>query len=68
MTLELALAGLGVGAIAALSGLGLLATYRLTGVFNLAFGAIGMITAFLLWQQVRIWHWPTAPRKMIWRD
>lgn len=60
LTLELALAGLGVGAIAALSGLGLLATYRLTGVFNLAFGAIGMIIAFLLWQQVRIWHWPTA--------
>ena len=60
LTLELALAGLGVGAIAALSGLGLLATYRLTGVFNLAFGAVGMIIAFLLWQQVRIWHWPTA--------
>ncbi len=60
LALELALAGLGVGAIAALSGLGLLATYRLTGVFNLAFGAVGMIIAFLLWQQVRMWHWPTA--------
>ena len=57
LTIELALAGLGVGAIAALSGLGLLATYRLTGVFNLAFGAIAMMTAFVMWQQVRVWHW-----------
>ena len=42
LTLELALAGLGIGSIAALAGLGLLVTYRLTGVFNLAFGAIAM--------------------------
>lgn len=60
LTLELALAGLGIGSIAALAGLGLLVTYRLTGVFNLAFGAIAMATAYLMWQQVRIWHWPLA--------
>ena len=60
LTLELALAGLGIGSIAALAGLGLLVTYRLTGVFNLAFGAIAMATAYLLWQEVRIWHWPLA--------
>ncbi|MCU1392629.1 MAG: inner-rane translocator [Ilumatobacteraceae bacterium] len=65
LTLDLALAGLGVGAIAALSGLGLLATYRLTGVLNLAFGAVGMIVAFLLWQEVRVWHWPTAPAAVL---
>ncbi|MCU1390384.1 MAG: ABC-type transporter, integral rane subunit [Ilumatobacteraceae bacterium] len=57
VTIELALAGLGIGSIAALSGLGLLATYRLTGVFNLAFGAIAMLVAFTMWQQVRVWHW-----------
>lgn len=60
LTLELALAGLGIGSVAALAGLGLLVTYRLTGVFNLAFGAIAMATAYLLWQEVRIWHWPLA--------
>ena len=60
LTLELALAGLGIGSIAGLSGLGLLVTYRLTGVFNLAFGAIAMGVAYLLWQEVRIWHWPLA--------
>lgn len=60
LTLELALAGLGIGSIAALAGLGLQVTYRLTGVFNLAFGGIAMATAYLLWQQVRVWHWPVA--------
>ncbi|CAB4869885.1 unannotated protein [freshwater metagenome] len=60
LTLELALAGLGIGSIAALAGLGLLVTYRLTGVFNLAFGAIAMAAAYLLWQAVRVWHWPLA--------
>ena len=44
---DLAVAGLGTGAVAALSGLGVLATYRVTGVLNVAFGAIGMIGAYL---------------------
>jgi branched-chain amino acid transport system permease protein len=60
LTLDLALAGLGIGSIASLSGLGFLVTYRITGVFNLAFGATGMAVAFLLWQQVRVWHWPVG--------
>jgi branched-subunit amino acid ABC-type transport system permease component len=58
LTLELAVAGIGIGAVAALSGLGLLVTYRATGVFNLAFGAIAMICAYLLWQTVQQWGWP----------
>ena len=58
LTLELAIAGIGIGAVAALSGLGLLVTYRATGVFNLAFGAIAMICAYLLWQTVQQWGWP----------
>jgi branched-chain amino acid transport system permease protein len=57
---DLALAGVGVGAVAALAGLGLLVTYRATGVFNLAFGAIAVLTAYLLWQEVRVWGWPLA--------
>ena len=60
LTVELALAGLGIGSIASLAGLGLLVTYRLTGVFNVAFGAIAMVNAYLLWQQVTIWHWPVG--------
>lgn len=60
VALELALAGVGVGAAAALAGLGLLVTYRTTGVFNLGFGAIAVLAAYLLWQAVRVWHWPLA--------
>ena len=58
LTLDLALAGLGIGAVAALAGLGHLVTHRLTGVFNLAFGAIAMFIAYLFWWAVRIEHWP----------
>ena len=57
---NLALAGLGIGAVAALAGLGVLVTYRATGVFNLAFGAIAMVAAYLQWQMVTRWHWPVG--------
>src|SRR5207302_7307735 len=58
-----ALAGLGLGAIAALSGVGVLVTYRATGVFNVAHGAIAMIAAYLFWQLGDRWglpHWLAA--------
>ncbi len=55
---NLAFAGLGIGCVAALIGIGLIATYRLTGVFNLGFGSIAMLVAYLLWQMVTQWHWP----------
>lgn len=61
LTLDLALAGLAVGAIAALAAVGLITSYRATGVFNLGFGALAMVIAFLLWQQVRVWGWPVVP-------
>lgn len=57
---QLAIAGLGIGAVAGLSGLGVIATYRVTGVLNVAFGAIGMMGAFLLRAAVREWGMPTA--------
>lgn len=60
LTLNLALAGLAVGSIASLSGIGLLITYRATGVFNLAHGSIAMFIAYLVYQAVDVWHWPTA--------
>lgn len=60
LLLDLALAGIGIGAIAALAGLGLLVTHRLTGVFNLAFGAIAMFVAYLFWWTVTVQGWPIA--------
>lgn len=56
LALNYAFAGLGLGAIAALSGVGLIITYRATGVFNIAQGAIAMISAYVFWQLVHVWH------------
>jgi branched-chain amino acid transport system permease protein len=58
ITIDLALAGVAVGAVAALAGLGVLVTYRTTGVFNMASGGMAMIVAYALWQMVTVWHWP----------
>ncbi len=59
LALDYALAGLGLGAIAALSGVGLLVTYRTTGVFNIGHGAIAMIAAYLYWQLSDGWGLPS---------
>lgn len=65
LVLGLALAGIGVGAIAGLAGLGLLVTYRVTGVFNLAFGAVAMFAAYVLWWLVRVQQWPTSAAAVV---
>jgi branched-chain amino acid transport system permease protein len=57
---QLALAGIASGSIAALSGLGLVLTYRATGIFNFAHGAVAMLVAYLLWQTHVGWGWPLA--------
>ena len=58
LTLQLAAAGLASGSIAALSGIGLLITYRATGVFNLAHFTIGLFAAYVLWQLNGVWGVP----------
>jgi branched-chain amino acid transport system permease protein len=58
LAVDYALAGLGLGAIAALSGVGLLVTYRATGVFNVAHGAVAMVAAYLFWQLADQWGLP----------
>jgi branched-chain amino acid transport system permease protein len=58
LALDYALAGLALGAIAALSGVGMLVTYRMTGVFNVAHGAIAMIAAYVFWQLTDEWGVP----------
>jgi branched-chain amino acid transport system permease protein len=59
LALNYAFAGLALGAIAALSGAGLILTFRATGVFNIAQGAIAMMSAYLFWQLSHGWHVPT---------
>ncbi|MFG2837323.1 ATP-binding cassette domain-containing protein [Streptomyces zaomyceticus] len=58
LTYELTLAGLAVGSAAALTGIGLVVTYRATGVLNLAHGAVAMICAYVLRQLVVVEGWP----------
>jgi branched-chain amino acid transport system permease protein len=57
---QLALAGIASGSIAALSGLGLVLTYRATGIFNFAHGAVAVFVAYILWQSSVGWGWPVA--------
>ncbi|MCK9920184.1 MULTISPECIES: branched-chain amino acid ABC transporter permease [Microbacterium] len=45
-------AGLVIGSVYALSGVGVLVLYRTTGVLNFAHGAIGALAAMLLWQLI----------------
>lgn len=49
--------GLAVGAIYALSGVGLVVLYRSTGVLNIAYGAIGALGAMVAWQ-LEQWKYP----------
>ena len=53
--------GLGVGAVYALSGVGLVVLYRSSGVLNFAFGAIGATGAYVAWSALdREWPLPLA--------
>lgn len=62
---QLALAGIASGSIAALSGLGLVLTYRATGIFNFAHGAVAVFVAYILWQTSIGWGWPLAPAAIL---
>ncbi|MEV6385022.1 branched-chain amino acid ABC transporter permease/ATP-binding protein [Streptomyces sp. NPDC051773] len=61
LTYDLTLAGLSVGSAAALTGIGLIVTYRATGVLNFAHGAIAVVCAYLLRQFTVEWGWPLWP-------
>lgn len=55
---DLFIDGIARGGVFALAGLGLVLTYKATGVFNFAYGAIGALVAFVLWQLHAGWGWP----------
>jgi len=52
-------AGLGVGAVYALSGVGLVVLYRSSGVLNFGFGALGAVGAHVAWSALEH-EWPLA--------
>jgi branched-chain amino acid transport system permease protein len=51
-------AGLALGGVYSLSGVGMVVLYRTTGVLNLAFGAVGAMGAFIAWSLVNTFGWP----------
>ena len=50
-------AGVVTGSIYAVTASGLVVTYKSTGVFNFAHGAVGMVMAYLYWQFWQGWGW-----------
>ena len=57
---RLVLAGIATGCVYSLAGMGVVLTYKATGIFNFAHGAIAMIVAYVLWQLNHEWHWSLA--------
>lgn len=55
--LPFVISGLGVGAVYALSGVGLVVLYRSSGVLNFAFGALGALGAYVAWSMLEA-GWP----------
>ena len=51
-------AGLALGGVYSLSGVGMVVLYRTTGVLNLAFGAVGAMGAFIAWSLINTFGWP----------
>jgi len=47
-------AGIGLGSVYALSGIGLVVLYRSSGTLNFAFGALGAIAAYCTWSMIRM--------------
>lgn len=50
--------GLAIGSVYGLTAMGLVLTYRTSGILNLAHGAIGMVCTYVFWQAQNQWGWP----------
>jgi len=60
--------GLFGGSIYALASLGIVLTYKTTGVFNFAYGGVAMFCAYVFWQMRDRWHlsqWLAIPILLI---
>ncbi len=61
---QILVTGILLGGVYAISGLGIVLTYKATGVFNLAHFTIALFAAYVLWQLNGVWHislWISAP-------
>jgi sulfate-transporting ATPase len=60
-----AVLGAGTGSLYALASVGMVLTYRGSGVVNLASGAMGMTGTFAFWELCDVLHWPTLVAMVI---
>jgi branched-subunit amino acid ABC-type transport system permease component len=58
--LTLIIGGIADGSVVALAALGLVLTYKASGIFNFAQGAIGAVAAGLFYQLYALNHWPAV--------
>jgi branched-subunit amino acid ABC-type transport system permease component len=58
--LTLIIGGIADGSVVALAALGLVLTYKASGIFNFAQGAIGAVAAGLFYQLYALNHWPVV--------
>jgi branched-chain amino acid transport system permease protein len=58
--IQVTIAGIAAGFIYALAGMGLVLTYKATGVFNFGHGAIAVAVAYVYWQMAGGWGWPVG--------
>jgi branched-chain amino acid transport system permease protein len=63
--LSFTVVGLVYGCLYSLTATGLVVTYRTSGIFNFAHGAIGMFMAFTYWQFAVAWHVPALPAMLL---
>ncbi|HEY4376902.1 MAG TPA: hypothetical protein VGM93_07075, partial [Acidimicrobiales bacterium] len=59
------LQGTAPGTVYALLALGLVLTYKTSGVFNLALGAQAYVSAAMYFQARMSWHWPIVPALVV---
>jgi branched-subunit amino acid ABC-type transport system permease component len=63
--LTLIIGGIADGSVVALAALGLVLTYKASGIFNFAQGAIGAVAAGLFYQLYALDHWPAVPSMLV---
>jgi branched-subunit amino acid ABC-type transport system permease component len=57
--------GVFTGSLYALAAAGLVLTYKTSGIFNFAHGAVGMFSAYVFFHFHVSWGWPTLPSILI---
>lgn len=63
--LQHTITGIPLAAVYAISATGLVVTYTISGIFNFAHGAIGMLAAFAYWQIHVDWGLPLVPSLLL---